>query len=90
MLPDRVSNPGPTPDLRVRCPTDCATRPGLEARSISKKLYIFYKGMFFFIVYSISYDDGSINNVCRRNNKGENLRHDHVLITVNIFSIKRK
>ena len=27
MLPDRVSNPG-TPDLRVRCPTDCATRPG--------------------------------------------------------------
>ena len=22
--------------------------------------------------------------------KGENLRHDHVLITVNIFSIKRK
>ena len=27
MLLDRVSNPGP--DLRVRCPTDCATRPGL-------------------------------------------------------------
>ena len=26
MWPDRVSNPGP--DLRVRCPTDCATRPG--------------------------------------------------------------
>ena len=24
------------------------------------------------------------------NYKGENLRHDHVLITVNIFSIKRK
>ena len=28
MLPDRVSNPGPL-TLRVRCPTDCATRPGL-------------------------------------------------------------
>ena len=27
MLPDRVSKPR-TPDLRVRCPTDCATRPG--------------------------------------------------------------
>ena len=27
MLPDRVSNPGP--DLRVRCPTDCAARPGV-------------------------------------------------------------
>ena len=26
MWPDRVSNPGP--DLRVRCPTDCPTRPG--------------------------------------------------------------
>ena len=27
MLPDRVSNPGP--DLRVRCPTNCAMWPGL-------------------------------------------------------------
>ena len=27
MWPDRVSNPGPL-DLRVRCPTDCATQPG--------------------------------------------------------------
>ena len=28
MLPDQVSNPGPLSVLRVRCPTDCATRPG--------------------------------------------------------------
>ena len=28
MWPDRVSDPGP--DLRVRCSTDCATRPSHE------------------------------------------------------------
>ena len=39
MLPDRVSNPGP--DLRVRCPTDCATRPGS-----SKELKSEYVGCF--------------------------------------------
>ena len=31
MLPDRVFNPAP--DLRVRCPTDCATRPSFRMRS---------------------------------------------------------
>ena len=30
MWPDRVSNPGPLTYNRVRCPTDCATRPGLR------------------------------------------------------------
>ena len=29
MLPDQVSNPGP--DLRVRCPTDCAALRGSAA-----------------------------------------------------------
>ena len=35
-------------------------------------------GMFGMYVFAVLY------------NPGENLRHDHVLITVNIFSIKRK
>ena len=30
MLPDRVSNPGILTYVRVRCPTDCATRPGIK------------------------------------------------------------
>ena len=36
MLPDRVSNPR-TPDLRVRCPTDCATQPGHFAKPSTQK-----------------------------------------------------
>ena len=33
MLPDRVSNPGPL-NLRVRCPTDCATRPRVRVTEV--------------------------------------------------------
>ena len=40
MLPDRVSNPGSrTPDLRVRCLTNCATRPGCFIRDAKRALF---------------------------------------------------
>ena len=39
MLPDRVSNPGPL--TRVRCPIDCATRPGTAKLARPEAVYIY-------------------------------------------------
>ena len=36
MLPERGIEPR-TPDLRVRCPTDCATRPGLDDKFLPQR-----------------------------------------------------
>ena len=42
MLPDRVSViEHRTPDLQVRCPTDCATRPGSVSKYVYSKQYIY-------------------------------------------------
>ena len=55
MWPDRVSNPEPS-DLRVRFPTDCATRPA----TYLNKQYIFSR---ITGVHQSSFVDGAIESV---------------------------
>ena len=53
MWPDRVSNPR-TSDLRARCPTDCATRPGPKV-NVEPLFYLRNEFRFSEVYQSVNY-----------------------------------